>query len=32
MRAVFDFRRAPGFSDATTLRLRTVGVGVSTVF
>jgi hypothetical protein len=27
-----DFRRAPGFSAATTLRPRTVGVGVSTVF
>ena len=27
-----DFRRAPGFSAATTLRPRTVGVNVSTVF
>lgn len=27
-----DFRRAPGFSAATTLRPRTVGFGVSTVF
>ena len=27
-----DFRRAPGFSAATTLRPRTVGVNVATVF
>jgi outer membrane receptor protein involved in Fe transport len=27
-----DFRRAPGFSAATTLRPRTVGVNVSSVF
>jgi iron complex outermembrane recepter protein len=27
-----DFRRAPGFSAATTLRPRTVGLSVSTVF
>jgi iron complex outermembrane receptor protein len=27
-----DFRRAPGFSAATTLRPRTVGVNVSTMF
>jgi iron complex outermembrane receptor protein len=27
-----DFRRAPGFSAATTLRPRTIGVNVSTVF
>jgi hypothetical protein len=27
-----DFRRAPGFSAATTLRPRAVGIGVSTVF
>jgi hypothetical protein len=27
-----DFRRAPGFSAATTLRPRTIGVNVSTAF